>query len=93
MMGAENVMVIVLSGVMMAGIPLLVTGVRWAVKTGIEQQVDGQLNRQDSKLDRIEKEVHGLKRWTEGHDRQHRRLIASLERQNIDPPDGWKDEA
>lgn len=63
------------------GVTALVAGVKWAVGAAVRQTVNGQIKD-------VKDEVGKVVSWTEDHAATHRALLAALERQGINRPDG-----
>lgn len=67
--------------------------VRYAVKQGIRDQINGQVTSVETKVDKLGKSLDAVHTRMGSHDRRHeyeqRQLIGALDRQGIAPPDGW----
>lgn len=76
---------------------LVLSWVKWslrtAVKESITETVNGKIDSLTVTATDLKDSVQRVERWTEKHDRRHlheqKQLIAALNRQGVDAPDGW----
>lgn len=83
---------------LIVGVGLAILGataalLKWAVRTGIEQSVNGQLTAVDLKVDGVVASMNALHVRFDSHEQRHtyeqRQLVAALDRQDFQVPDGW----
>lgn len=60
-------------------------GLRWMIKTAVQQAVESQIN---SRLDRVDERLRILCQRFEHHEHAHAKQADALERQGLEPPDG-----
>lgn len=71
-----------LLGTILAAVPTIIMGVRWAVRSAIRQAVEPLIAP-------LRYDLAKVRNFTHDHRHEHVQLIHALKRQGIAPPDGW----